>query len=142
MLEIWKSFWGELNTPDSFSDQPYEGALNQAGHIMIGATAAVILCLLWQMAFGEMPYRWAVGLGLSIGYLLLIECLRQGWQGADSVVDAAFVSLGVALPLISLREVRPGALEPQAIPGIVGLLCAAAALGLYVYPRARRKWGS
>lgn len=141
MWEVWRSFWGELNTPDSFHDQPYEGALNQAGHIMIGAAASVVFCLLWQMACGEMPYRWAVGIGLSLAYLLLIECWRQGWQGADSIVDAAFVALGVSLPLVSLREVRPGALEPKAFEGIVGLVCAVAALALYVYPRARRKWG-
>lgn len=140
MIEVWRSFWGELNTPESFHDKPYEGALNQAGHILIGAVLAVVVCLGWLVAFGEMPHKWAVGLALVGGYLTVIECLRQGWQGADSVVDTAFVAQGVSLPLVTLSETQSGALEVHAVEGLVGIGAAVLSLALYVYPRARRKW--
>lgn len=138
---VWRMFWGDLNTPDSFPDDPYQAGLNQAGHVLVGAILAVVTCLGWYLVAGEMPYKWAVWLTLVGGYLTLIECWRQGWAGADSIVDTAFVGMGVSLPLVTLSETQSGALQVHAVEGLVSIGAAVVALAVYVYPRARRKWG-
>ena len=62
---VWASFWGELNTPDCYHDDPYGGGLNQLGHVALGCTAAVMACLIWAGIFDEMPYRWPLGMALQ-----------------------------------------------------------------------------
>ena len=143
MIDVWRSFWGELNTPDDFHDKPYEGGMNQAVHWIMGAASIVVICLLWAILYGEMPYKiptWCVVTGT---YALAVERLRQGWKGADSIVDTYFFGLGSALPLLALTEVsfRPKInLEPNPIEGLTGLGVTVVSLALYVYPRAKRKW--
>jgi hypothetical protein len=144
MLDVWRAFWGELNTPDNFKDRPYEAGLNQLGHIALGAVAVCVACLAWSMVVGEMPYKalaWLLVLGL---YVVVIEWWRQDWQGADSVVDSAFFGIGAAIPLVALSET---AIHPEvrlgvnAVEGLVSICAAGVSLAVYVYPRARRKWG-
>lgn len=143
-LSIWRMFWGDLNTPDSFHDDPYQAGLNQLGHIALGAAAVCAACLLYALLMDEMPHKALTWLLVTGGYALIIECLRQGWAGADSVVDSVFFGMGAAIPLISLSEVaiRPHIkLVPNEIEGLVSIGAAVVALAVYVYPRARRKWG-
>ena len=141
---VWRMFWGDLNTPDSFHDRPYEGGMNQAVHVIMGAATVVVICLVWAIAYGEMPYKiptWCVVTG---GYAMIIEWFKQGWKGADSILDTYFWGLGAALPLVSLSEVafRPEIkLVPNAVEGLIGIGVTVLSLAVYVYPRARRKWG-
>ena len=140
---VWASFWGELNTPDCYHDDPYGGGLNQLGHVALGSTAAVMACLIWAGIFDEMPYRRPLGMAVAGGYTVVIEWWRQGWQGADSIVDSAFFSMGVSLPLVSLHEVAflPRIiLEPQIGAGLSAIGATATALLVYVWPRAVRKY--
>lgn len=140
---VWQSFWGDLNTPSAFRDDPAGAAANQAGHLAIGAFAAAFLSLAYCAIYGEMPFRIAVWLGVTWGYLVAVEWLTQGWKGGDSIIDGAFVSLGAAVPLASLKEVsfQPRVvLEPRPEQGLLILATIAVALAVYVYPRAVRKW--
>lgn len=142
-LSIWRMFWGELNTPDSFYDKPYEGGMNQAIHILIGIALVCIICLGYALLTGEMPYKSLTWLTVTAGYAVLIESWRQKWMGEDSLVDTAFVSLGAIIPLVSLSEVsfQPNIkLVPNEIEGLVSICVAIVALAIYVYPRAKRKW--
>jgi hypothetical protein len=141
---VWRMFWGDLNTPDSFHDRPYEAGLNQIGHIALGAIAVCVACLAWSMFYAEMPYKAAVWLAVTGGYAVIIEAWRQGWAGADSVVDSAFFGMGAAIPLVALSEaaIRPEIkLVANEVEGLAAIATAFVALAVYVYPRARRKWG-
>ncbi len=144
MIEVWRAFWGELNTPDDFHDKPYEGGMNQAVHWIMGGIAVITICLVWAITYGEMPYKIPTWCAVTGGYALIIEYWRQGWNGADSVRDTYFFGLGAALPLVSLSEVafRPEIkLVPNAVEGLIGIGVTVLSLAVYVYPRARRKWG-
>lgn len=142
MHAIWAflvAFWGEINTPESYPDKPYEAALNQIGHLFIGALFSSGVCVVYAAAIGEMPYKWIVFSALVGGYAALIEWLQQGWAGADSIVDIGFVALGVVAPLVALTE-DARTLQLVYNPGPFGLWTGTTAiiLGLYIYPRVRR----
>lgn len=130
-----------MNTPDAFSDEPYFGGANQGVHILMGVAACAVVCLSWSWAFGEMPYKVPTACILAGLYMVLIEWMKQGWNGADSVVDSAFFTLGVCAPLVAFTE-DPVTLqlEPQRGPFFAWLACAVVALAVYIYPRARRKY--
>lgn len=140
---ILRAFWGDLNTPSSFPNDPQGALTNQIGHLALGAFLAAFISLIYCAMAGEMPFRWAVWAGVSAAYLVMIEWLKQDWQKADSLIDGAFVSLGAAAPLAALKEVsfQPKvALEPQPEQGLAVLAVCLVALAAYVYPRAVRKW--
>lgn len=140
---VWLAFWGEINTPSAFRADPYGALTNQLGHVALGAFLASALSLIYCAAFGEMPFRWPVWAAVTMAYLVAVEWLQQGWSGPDSIIDGAFVSLGAAAPLAALKEVAffPRViLEPQPKEGLTALACIVAALAVYVYPRAVRKW--
>ena len=143
MIEVWRSFWGELNTPESFHDKPYEGGMNQAVHWLMGGVAVVVICLAWAVAYGEMPYKIPTWVCVTGGYAILIEWLRQGWKRVDSLIDTYFLGLGAALPLVTVSEAafRPEIkLVPNPVEGLIGIGAAVLSLAVYVYPRAKRKW--
>lgn len=140
---VWRAFWGELNTPSSFPADPEGGGKNQAAHILIGFYLASVVCILWALAIGEMPHRLAVWPAVTLTYFWLIELRRQQWQGADTLIDTAFVGLGAAVPLVSLKEI---AFDPAIdlrlqMPGAVVVFLAIPVMLLaYVAPRIFRKY--
>lgn len=139
---VWASFWGELNTPNAYRDDPYGALANQAGHLALGAFLASALSLAYCGLFGEMPFRWPVWASVTMTYLVAVEWFQQGWSGPDSVIDGGFVSLGAAAPLVSLKEVAFNprvVLEPQVEEGLTLLCVIAVALVAHVYPRAVRR---
>lgn len=143
MESVWKAFWGDLNTPSSFPDDPEGGLKNQASHILIGFYFAACLCIAHALIAGEMPHREGVWLAVTVSYFWLIEIRRQQWQGADTLIDTAFVGLGAAVPLVSLKEV---AFQPDIdlrlqLPGAVVIFVAIpVALATYAIPRIFRKY--
>jgi hypothetical protein len=140
---VWQSFWGELNTPAEFKNDPYGAFTNQAGHLCLGASLVSAYCLMFCGIMGEMPYRLPTWALFTFGYLIAIEWTSQGWKGADSVFDGGFVSLGVAAPLVALKEVQfqpKVVLEPQIEQGLALLALIVVALAAYVLPRAVGKW--
>lgn len=142
-ISVWRMFWGDLNTSDSFYDKPYEGGMNQAVHILIGIALVCIVCLGYALLMSEMPYKTLTWLTITGGYAVVIEGWRQGWMEEDSLVDTAFVGLGAAIPLVALSEVsfRPHIkLVPNETEGMISICIAIITLAIYVYPRAKRKW--
>ena len=140
---VWQSFWGELNTPSSFHDDPVGAVENQVGHISQGAFITAAICLIYGAWFGEMPYRWPTWVGVALGYLVLIEWVKQGWKGADSLADGGFFVLGSATVLVAFKELPHDSkvvLELQIGPGLAALAAIVIALAAYVYPRAVMKW--
>jgi hypothetical protein len=138
-----KAFWGELNTPAAFPNDPYGALTNQAGHLCLGACLVAAYCLIFCGIMGEMPYRLPTWALVTFGYLISVEWAGQGWQGPDSVFDGGFVSLGAAAPLVALKEVQfqpKVVLEPQVEEGLTMLALIATALAAYVLPRAIGKW--
>ena len=138
------AFWDELNTPTKYQDDPYGAAVNQLGHVALGAFAVSAVCVAWQLAFGEMPYRVSTWLILTTGYALLVEWVVQGWSRADSMIDTAFVALGFLIPLASFKEVgryRDGVtLYLDAPTSAMCLVTLLIMLAIYVTPRAIRKY--
>lgn len=140
---VWKAFWGELNTPDSFQDDPYGAVTNQSAHVLWGLWASVAICMGYLAIMGEMPDRIAVFLLIAFGYPILIEKFTQRWSGADSIVDTMFVSLGAAAPLVSLKEVafKPNLDLRLQFEGTVAIMVAIPVLLLaHWWPRAARKY--
>ena len=141
---MWRAFWGDLNQPATFARDPYGALTNQAGHVLLGGLVVCWLCALWAIAFGEMPYRWPTGLIVVALYAVVIEWWRQGWKPGDSILDAAFVALGAAGPLVSLREARfrPAIeLEFYEWNFVLWLGGTVTALAIYVAPRIKRYYG-
>lgn len=98
----------ELFTPDDFKGNPYGELTNQLSHTLLGVLASAIVCFIHTYILGEMPYRAAVFVIVSFGYVLAVEALIQGWRGRDSILDWFFVSAGAAGVLWPLKEVVAG----------------------------------
>jgi len=143
LAAIW-AFWGELNNPTAYESDPYGAAVNQLGHVALGAFAVSAVCVVWQLVFGEMPYRVPTWLILTASYAVLIEWAVQGWSRADSIIDTAFVALGFLIPLASFKEVgryRDGVtLYLDAPTSGMCLTTLLIMLAIYVTPRAIRKY--
>lgn len=140
---LWLAFWGDLNTPSSFPADPEGGLKNQGWHILIGFYLSACLCIVWALIAGEMPHRAGVWLTVTAGYFWVIELRRQQWQGADTLIDTAFVGLGAALPLVSLKEValRPEIdLRLQMAGAVLVFVAIPVALAAYGLPRLYRKY--
>lgn len=141
--DIVRAFWVELTTPDSFRADPYTALVNQIGHIGLGMVAAVLAACIYFWFFGEMPVRTYMGIALSLTYLAF-ELIVQGYKGNDTYWDWSFVSLGIALPYISLTEI--GFTDDYAIlrvniePMLIGLGTAIVLLIGYALPRIIRKY--
>jgi hypothetical protein len=57
---------------------------------------------------GEFPPKWAIVVGAALAYAGY-EIAFQGWRGGDTVEDWFFVVFyGVAGPVVSFTELRPG----------------------------------
>lgn len=139
---VWQSFWGQLDTPSSFPNDWYGAATNQATHWAVAMFSTIAFCLVYGLVFSEMPYRWPVFAGASLGYLFYVEVWRQGWQGADSINDWVFWSLGAAVPLVALEEVwfRPNVcLEPRNVEGLALLGATAVIYLAHIIPRYLRQ---
>lgn len=142
-LAIWQAYWGRLNEPSSYWADPEGASKNQLSHWAIGLWLSGTLCLFYAFQFGEMPSRLFVWSLLTIGYFILIEWTKQGWQGPDSVIDTMFFSLGAAVPLVPLKEASfyP---EIQLVlrerEGLALMLGTAVLYALHIAPRARRWW--
>jgi len=144
MVDMWRAFWGDLNRPETFARDPYGALTNQGTHALLGGLSVCGVCALWAIIYGEMPYRWPTGVILVGLYAVVIEWWRQGWRRGDSILDAGFVALGVAGPLVSLKEVRhmPAVeLEFYEWNFVVWLVCMVTALAVYVAPRIKRYYG-
>lgn len=149
MIEVWRAFWRDLNTPEDFADQPVKGATNQVGHIAIGCAVTAGLCSAWVQLFGDGALTWprvaATAIFVVLVYLFAIEFGRQGWAGRDTVEDTAFVALGAVLPAVLMQMTPSGRwirLDEASAAFLVWLAVTCGALALYVYPRARRKWSA
>ena len=145
-LHILKCAWQELNTPDDFHDNFYEGLLNQIGHIALGAFASVLLIVIWSQATGEMPHKETFILVCIVCYFINIELIKQKFQGLDSFIDTWFVALGSALLIYPFDELHTEefGFVLQINHSALYLLCAVIILSLavYVWPRMERQYGS
>lgn len=144
ILAALAAFWAELNNPSKYQDDPYGAAVNQLGHVALGAFTVSAVCVIWQLLFDGMPYRGPTWLTLTICYAIVIEWAVQGWSRIDSMIDTAFVALGFLIPLASFKEVgryMDGvALYLDAKTSGLCLLTTAVALAAYVTPRAVKKY--
>ncbi len=139
---VWLSFWGDLNTPESYYDEPGKAAANQGAHWALGLALASLVCLIYFRLFGEMPHREAVWAAVVTGYLFL-ELRRQEWQGADTINDTMFVGLGAAFALVSLKEIWVGGqrcLDPRADEGLLLMAATLVIFAAHLTPRAWRQW--
>jgi hypothetical protein len=75
---------------------------------MLGLFLSLVVVCAWREATGEMPYRWAVFLVVSVGYMFAVEIASQGWESGDSWFDCLMVSLGSAGVLFPFLEVSAG----------------------------------
>jgi hypothetical protein len=97
---VLRAFWAELNRPDSFEGKPYFAFINQIGHIALGRHLVENISAVLVQIFGGAPNAWAIAIWVVAGYVLLVELNRQGWVGADTIRDSAFLALGaVCLPI-------------------------------------------
>jgi len=141
---IWRAFWNDLNTPDKFYSDPVGGGGNQGTHVAMAACVVVVVCVIWAVRYGEMPYRWVLWFAVVGFYAFVIEYLRQGWRRWDTINDTYFWGLGAAGPLVSLYEVT---FRPEIKLGFNVFGCAAwlavliVSMALYVWPRAKRAYG-
>ncbi len=138
------AFWVELTTsPDSYKSQPYEGMLNQLGHVSLGHYIAAIVACSWFVAFGEMPVRLYAGLALCAGYLAF-EVIAQKWQGKDTLQDWYFFSIGVGAVYVLFEEIDFDWPYTYLKINVFGLLLVfgliAASLVVYALPRIKRKY--
>lgn len=104
MWQTGRKIWAEAMRPESFVGRAYEAFINQWGHAGAGLAAAGIICMAWAILFGEFPVRWHVIAGIVTWYLVVIEFVRQRWNGWDSAADGFFVGAGAACLLASLEE--------------------------------------
>ena len=142
MRGVWQLFWAEVNTPEAFQNRPYAGFINQVGHIALGVVLVLTVCSLWaQASNGKAPYPWPVAGGVIVFYVVVVELFKQKWVGADTLLDASFVSLGAVLPPVALRLTASGrwiSVEDASGAFLFWLACTTASLAAYVYPRLVR----
>jgi hypothetical protein len=140
---LWAKFWAEIRRGESYDSDPYKAALNQFAHYMLGAYAAMAFCILYCIAFGEMPYKTEVLALFALSYLGAIELALQGWRGRDTLIDTAFFTLGVASPLVSVSELSigpPVTLELHAVNAFVCMYMLPVLLLLHVWRREPGAW--
>lgn len=139
-----RDFWKELNTPDNFHANPYFGGLNQVGHVAIGAFFAGMICVIYGVIFGEMPYKTAVLGVMAVFYGFGIEVRVQKSSLSDGLADTAFFLLGACAILFSFTEVAVSnseiLLKLNRAEAVLSLVCIVLALVLYILPRAVRKY--
>jgi hypothetical protein len=142
--QIWQRFWGELNTPEGYRADWYPALTNQTSHAKWAAVAVCVICAIWALHYGEMPYRWPLWIIVTGLYAFLVEYLRQGWRRRDSFNDTYFIGLGAAAPLVSLHEVayRPE-IRLEFVGGGLGFLTwlavAILSFAAHVVPRIVRQ---
>ena len=127
MWTVIREIWLEAMRPEDFAGRPYEAVKIQLAKAALAAFFFVLICVGWALAFGEMPYRAPVWLGMVGFYLVVIEVARQKWQGRDTLWDTYFLAYGAAGPAVSLHEVSvdPIALtlyEWQCLAWLIGLV--------------------
>lgn len=143
-MSVWRAFWQELNTPDRFAAQPYYAFINQVGHMALGAVLVLTVGAVWAQATGRAPPGWPVAGGVIAVYVIAVELVRQKWVGADTLLDASFVSMGAVLAPITLRLTESGrwiSVDDASGAFLVWLAGATAALAAYVYPRLVAAYG-
>ena len=143
-MSVWRAFWQELNTPDRFAAQPYYAFINQVGHMALGAVLVLTVGAVWSQATGKAPPGWPVACGVIAVYVIAVELVRQKWVGADTLLDASFVSMGAVLAPITLRLTDSGrwiSVDDASGAFLVWLAGATAALAAYVYPRLVAAYG-
>jgi hypothetical protein len=135
---LWAKFWAEIRRGESYDNDPYRAALNQFGHFGVGAYATISFCVTYAALFGEMPYKREVLVLFVLIYFFVIELAAQGWKGRDTLIDTAFSTIGVLLPLVSLTELSAGqkiTLELHPISSLIGLYMLPVLLLLHVWRR-------
>ena len=158
-MGIWAEVWRELNTPEDYAAEPVRGLTNQGGHMALAFVLTIFIASAWvqlsevlpsvlaaaaAVIGAYVPPLWAAAVFVIVVYAIGIELIRQKWQGRDTISDTAFWSMGaVAAPIIisltpSGRWIR---VEEASSGFLIWLACAALALVLYVWPRARRAYG-
>lgn len=144
MIEIWRAFWKELNTPDDYHADPYGGGKNQVSHVAIGAFLAGMICVIYGVIFNEMPYKTAVLGVMAVFYGFGIEVRVQESSLSDGLADTAFLLLGACAILFSFTEVAVSnseiLLKLNRAEAALSLVCIVLALVLYILPRAVRKY--
>jgi hypothetical protein len=142
MMRLLRDIWGEANTPDDYSDSPYMALINQFGHVALGAFICAVMAIGYSAVMGEMPSRVGIFLAILILYFVIIEWTVQSYKGRDSINDAAFLGVGVGLPLVTFEEVQVCGrrlLEVNEIAALVVLIGAAVALFSHVALIVRRR---
>lgn len=126
LLEVRKM---SLFKPDNFARDWYGELTNQMSHALLGVFFASALCLSYDWAMGEMPYR-AVILPILILPYLLFEIVAHGWKAGDSWFDSLMYSCGALAPLVTFDEIEPGVLatDPVAFFAVSGFWVCALAL--------------
>lgn len=141
-----REFWVELNTPSDFYDDPYGGALNQLGHIALGAFLSALFCVSFFKMAGEMPVRGAVISAFVVVYGGIIEWAVQRSRMIDGLQDTLFFMMGVCIVVLSFKEASISDnivyLSLEVGNAFATLGCSVLCLVLYIIPRARRKYGA
>ena len=141
---VWRAFWGEVNAPDSFEGKPYFAFMNQIGHIALGRHLVENICALWVQVFDVAPYAWVIAIWVVAGYVVLIELNRQGWFGADTIRDSAFLALGAVCVPITASVTPSGRwirLEEASSNYLIWQLAVAVAVVVYMRPRLVAAYG-
>lgn len=140
-MSIWEAIWREAMTPEDYRGQPYKAALNQFGHVSIGAFFASLVSLMWFSYADEMPIRGFVWIAVVTLYMGVIEIWIQGLKKRDTFADTFFVGMGAALPLVTFEEVIVAGdvlLRPHEQPAIAGLLATVCFIAFHVWRVSRR----
>lgn len=141
-MQYIRQFWAVLMTPSDYRNDPYAEATNQISHAVLGCLASLILCTVWFIIFGEMPYRAFVWIVVVLGYAVGVEAWQQRWKGWDSFADTFFVQCGATMTLWPVKEVgfSPDIAIIEFRPKLLGvlMLLSALALALHLWPRIKR----
>lgn len=146
MVHVLHRMWVALNTPSDFYNDWYGGVTNQLGHTAIGAAFAALICVLFGVLFGVMPFKWIVFAGILGFYGFGIEGGHQQSPAIDGILDTYFIMCGVSIVLFSLSQVGVTTDGVHLIlhegPALIGLGVTTLSLIAYAIPRAIREYRS
>lgn len=125
MIEFLRTLM-ESGSFDGLSEGRYIEMLNQVGHgIVVGAAPAAALIAASGLAD---RHRALAAVVLTLAYLVGWEIGVQGYAGADTFFDAAFVGGGALLASLTIGAQRHGAMLALGIFVIAGAAFARAYL--------------
>lgn len=95
------SFLRSLRRANSFQDDPYGWATNQIAHaFFVGFGATTFAALIAAKVSGYWVDQRIIVFSVIALYAFAWEGIVQGWRGADTIYDLAFVALGASAYLL------------------------------------------